>query len=255
MKKIIPLLLLFTACATPPEVPTPLPSPVAPPKDTRAEILKIADSSACASYSWKNRGRAPAGYIRGMALAYARALKGSKGLAAQAVGSADRDALAWYGLNPKSESEALRMTWTLLIGLGMRESSGRWCCGRDSSATNVGHETTEAGAFQASYNSSNASPVVKQIYLDAKAGDAECNLDVWKAGVNQASCAPVDKLYGTGEGVNFQKLSKLCPGFAAEYTASLIRVLRKHFGPLNRKEAEIVPACSQMLETIEGEIK
>ena len=38
------------------------------------QILHLSTGSACAQNSWKNRGRAPAGYINGMALSYARSL-------------------------------------------------------------------------------------------------------------------------------------------------------------------------------------
>lgn len=35
------------------------------------EIKIIAGQSACAKYSWQNRGRAPAGYVKGVALSFA----------------------------------------------------------------------------------------------------------------------------------------------------------------------------------------
>ena len=40
--------------------------------DAIARISDLAASSAIASYDWKNRGKAPAGYIKGMAVSYAR---------------------------------------------------------------------------------------------------------------------------------------------------------------------------------------
>ena len=42
-----------------------------------------------------------------------------------------------------------------------------------------------------------------------------------------------------------------CPAFAAEYGMTLIRVLRTHFGPLNRKEAQAVPVCESLLSQVQ----
>ena len=38
------------------------------------------------------------------------------------------------------------------LGLGMRESSGQYCCGRDTSEDNTTADTAEAGLFQMSWN-------------------------------------------------------------------------------------------------------
>jgi len=38
------------------------------------------------------------------------------------------------------------------MGLGMRESSGRYCEGRDRNANNVTSDTAEAGLFQMSWD-------------------------------------------------------------------------------------------------------
>lgn len=246
-------LLILSGCMLP-KVEAPK-----PPVDTRAEVLKIADSSACLAYSWKNRGRAPRAYIRGMALAYAAQLSSPNKFMAGASGNAATDALAHYGVAVTEGREALRTTWTLLIGLGMRESSGKHCCGKDASADNTTASGAEAGALQASYNSMSnpymaggkeAQAVLSGIYAKHKAGAAPCDLDVWSDGVK---CGPDDwKNWGVGEGVTFQKLSKECPRFSAEYNATLIRVLRKHHGPLNRKEAEYRPECEAMLKQIEA---
>ena len=40
--------------------------------DAISRISKLASSSSIASYDWKNRGTAPAGYIKGMAVSYAK---------------------------------------------------------------------------------------------------------------------------------------------------------------------------------------
>ena len=66
-------------------------------------ITQIAASSAIAEYDWNDRGVAPTGYIKGMALSYARAylaLKANDPAAAELskarTGDESRDALAWY---------------------------------------------------------------------------------------------------------------------------------------------------------------
>src|SRR5262247_1311436 len=40
--------------------------------DAIARISELAAKSDIASYHWKNRGKAPAGYIKGMAVSYAK---------------------------------------------------------------------------------------------------------------------------------------------------------------------------------------
>ena len=259
MRKILVVLAVVLAgCTEPAVTPSPEPSPT-PQKDVKAEILKIADQSTCLAYSWKNRGRAPKAYIRGMALAYAAQLSSPNKFMQSATGNAAYDALAHYGITVKEGREALRTTWTLLIGLGMRESSGKHCCGKDASADNTSASGAEAGALQASYNSMSnpymanakeAQAVLTGIYAKYKAGVGTCDLDVWSQGV--VCGADNWKNWGVGEGVTFQKLSKECPRFSAEYNATLIRVLRKHHGPLIRKEAEYRPECEQMLKAIEA---
>jgi len=69
------------------------------------------------------------------------------------------DALTWYNDQFKAISmgaatpvERLRRLFVLLLGLGMRESSGRYCEGRDRSANNTGADTAEAGLFQMSFD-------------------------------------------------------------------------------------------------------
>src|SRR3712207_4294736 len=69
------------------------------------QISAIAVPSTCASFNWRDRGRAPKAYIRGMAVVFAKSLCQSN-RADVAVVSATRgtpgsdldrtDALAWY---------------------------------------------------------------------------------------------------------------------------------------------------------------
>src|SRR2546422_446301 len=102
------------------------------------QIVQIAAGSTIAHYDWLNRGVAPAGYIKGMAVVYARVyckLKAGDAAATEMAkartNDGTRDALAWYserfesaGMNnDQTGADTLRHLFVLLIGLGMRESS------------------------------------------------------------------------------------------------------------------------------------
>src|SRR5262249_31929951 len=111
--------------------------------------------------------RAPVGYIKGMAVMFAVAQqKLEKGhpaaleMAKAATGDPQRDALSYYAAefaavgmgNDASGIDTLRHLFVLMIGLGMRMSSGRYCEGRDQIVTNINSETAQAGLFQMSWN-------------------------------------------------------------------------------------------------------
>lgn len=227
------------------------------------QILELAAGSPVASFRWRDRGVAPRGYVKGMSVVYARVyckLKagdaGAIEMAKADTGNRERDALTWYaelfddlGMdNHTAGVETLRHLFVLLIGLGMRESSGRYCEGRDRSAQNVTADTAEAGLFQTSFNASRANrllPELFQQYLREPSGFVE----VFKEGV---ACRPSDlEDFGTGPGRDFQRLSKECPAFAAEFAAIGLRHLRKHWGPIHRKEAQLVPECDAMLRSVQ----
>ncbi|MEO5668515.1 MAG: hypothetical protein ABIR96_10685 [Bdellovibrionota bacterium] len=227
-----------------------------------SEISKIASASSCASYSWKNRGRAPAGYVNGMAVTFAKSLcrqRAGEGpaklMASKNTANSEKDAITWFEStfdDAKLEidvagADTLRSLFTLGIGLGMRESSGKYCEGYDVSGGASNSAEAEAGPFQTSYNAVNASPELKKLYDEYKADPSKCFLDTFKQGV---SCT-ARGFIGTGEGLTFQKLAKSCPAFAAEFAMTTLRVIRKHYGPINRKEAEINPSCNKMLDDVQ----
>ena len=220
--------------------------------DAISRISAVASASAIASYSWKNRGEAPAGYIKGMAVSYARiyydlgagnanALEMAKAVTADG----SKDALKHYGDifqqakmdNAKDGADTLRHLFVLMLGLGMRESSGKHCEGRDMSAHNTSAETAEAGLFQTSFNARRASPLLPKLFTDFKAKPTPSYLNVFKEGVR---CKEANlENFGEGDGKDFQKLSKECPFFAVEFAAIGLRNIRKHWGPINRRDAEI----------------
>ncbi|MBY0415591.1 MAG: hypothetical protein K2Q18_15565 [Bdellovibrionales bacterium] len=234
------------------------------------QIRSIASQSSCASYSWKGRGKAPSGYIQGMALTYARSYcrlktndsspKTLVSILSGAAGSSTTDALGLYistfsnlAMDVTSAGgDNLRYLYTLGTGLGMRESSGKYCEGRDMSSSNTTALTAEAGMFQTSYDSMTATSDLSKLYAEYLADTSKCFLDIFKLGI---SCSASDlSVAGTGAGATYQAFNKSCPAFAAEYAMVMLRVRRNHYGPINRKEAEVTTTCNQMLAKVESVI-
>ncbi len=221
-------------------------------------LLQIASSSAIATCHWPGRGIAPRGYTKGMALVFARVycklLDGDAfavEMAKAKTEDSERDALSHYanqfhqlGMdNAASGVVTLRHVFVMLLGLGMRESSGRWCEGRDLAADNITSETAEAGLFQTSWNARSASSLLPQLFSDYRAQPAGF-LDVFKEGV---TARPQNlQNFGSGNGEEFQRLSKECPAFAAEFAAIGVRNMRTHWGPINRHAVELHPEADRM---------
>lgn len=247
--------------ATP--VPSPNPSPSVTPVagGSLDDVRNLAIASKCAKYSFGGgQGLAPKGYLKGVALTYAKAIchrsVDSVIVASQAVGDASKDALAHYasilsanGMKTDTPEARLRHTFALMVGSASRESSWRWCVGKDPGATNTSAETCETGLYQTSYNSRSASPVLPILFARFKSSSAGCFASDYK-GTTTCSADNM-KNWGTGEGVVFQDLTKQCPGFASEYHAVMLRTQRTHYGPINQKVAELRPECDSMFLDIE----
>lgn len=95
------------------------------PDDQR--ITDIAANSDCTKHRWNQRGRAPVGYIKGMALTYAKSFCESRGSAGPATTAMKqplvrgedalvryRDDLAQNGIDVSSDIERLRALYTVL---------------------------------------------------------------------------------------------------------------------------------------------
>ncbi|MGZ6445440.1 MAG: hypothetical protein ACXWRG_15175 [Bdellovibrio sp.] len=171
-------------------------------------------------------------------------------------GNSSRDALSYYqsifasvGIHVNSAGEeAVRAIYTLGMGLGMRESAGTYCEGWDTSAGSFrSSAAAEAGAFQVSYDSMAISPELKKLYQEYQATPQRCGLAVFKEG---ASCSN-RRILGSGAGATYQAFNKSCPAFATEYAMTLLRLQRSHFGPIIRKQAEVVPSCAALLTNVE----
>lgn len=237
---------------------------VSQPAQAAEQAIKVLDlkgfGASCRLYKWKNRGAAPEGYITGLLKVYARSI--CKKSTWRELISADwqpstKDAVQTYSpelaklktYSENGESATFRHSFVILTGLGMRETSGKYCVGRDASAANVTAENAEAGLFQTSYNARRANPVLPMLFDSYKTGKIDCFKDVFSSGVK---CSSDDaKNWGSGEGVEFQKISKNCPAFATEFAALTLRAASNHYGPLVRKEAEVRAECDEMYYNLE----
>jgi N-acetylmuramoyl-L-alanine amidase len=242
------------------------PPPGALTVEQQEEIKDIVARSSIFGYSWGDRGVAPHGYTLGMGLAFAQTyikLLNQHPAAiemAKARTNSDKDALHVYraefnalGMsNEKNGPDTLRHLYALLLGHGMRESSGRHCEGRDMSADNVQSDTAESGLFQTSQNASGASDPEFDDLMDEYSDPVNrptCYLDTFAEGV---SCSESDwACYGSGVGYEFQKLCKECPAFAVESCALTLRNLCNHYGPIIRKETELKREAAEMFKAVQ----
>ena len=251
----------------------PLPPPEPPPGaldyQQQAAIIRIARDSWIADYDWDQRGRAPIGFTQGMALAFAQTylkLKAGHPAAVEmskARTSSDKDVFNEYlgefnrlGMsNEVAGPDTLLHLYSFMLGSGMRESSGRHCCGRDQSVPpgyyGPADTTTEAGAFQTSYDASGASDPEFDLlmieysntrneatcYLQPFAEEVSCDSDEWES-------------FGSGPGREFQDLCKTCPAFSVETHALTLRNLCNHYGPVIRGEVELKSEAAEMFQRV-----
>jgi len=233
-----------------------------------AGIVKIADGSQCAKTVFDG-SRAPRAFLRGLSLSFAKTVCQPDRADVKLIGQSKvqnacktcTDTLSFYGQimkngighSPIDGSDTVKQFYTLMVGLGMRESNGKYCTGRDGSMNFVQDYSAEAGLFQTSYGNIKAgrSPLLGQLYDQYTKSQAGCLNDIYKEGI---ICRDGnDKNWGNPgtEGLKWQQLSKTCPGFAAEYAAVLLRLNRKECGPLNTKTAQVVKGCFDMFDAVE----
>src|SRR6516164_4839337 len=209
--------LTLPVCRPAPGADTPLSIADVTPTLT-GRIIATVGVSDVPNLIWSDRGRAPSGYAKGMAVAFARVyakwkIGNSAALVMAAANSGDdtRDALSWYNSrfqpkamdNSKAGADTLRHLFVLLLGLGMRESSGRYCEGRDRSASNTTADTAEAGLFQTSFNARIASRLLPMLFARYSANPAGF-VEIFQEGVH---VRPSDlENFGTGDGAEFQRL-------------------------------------------------
>jgi hypothetical protein len=225
---------------------------------------EVEENKKVQALSWKDRGKPPPGYYAGMAKSYALAATlyldgdpGAKIMGGRATSDMEHDALAWYSKefkghkmdNSKDGLDTLRHLFVMMVGLGMRESSGNPWEGRDMSATNVESETCEAGLFQTSWNISSFAKEIGEL-LEEYSDDPNGFQPTFGKGV-EPSTTNLD-LYGSGEGAMYQWLAKQSPAFAVLVTAIGMRKGRKHWGPIERREVEISSEVDDMLMDVQA---
>lgn len=235
-------------------------------RDVRERVLELAAESPVARVFWRGRGRAPIGYVKGMALAWAVVYEkwrfGDPAAAIMAMADTARpeaDALSWYDgvfvsrdmRNDESGSNTLRHLFVLMYGLGMRESSGRFCEGRDRSVPEhrATGETAESGMFQMSWDARFASrEIINQ--FERYSDEYDDLMEVFREGVE---CTKSDlKSYGDGEGLLFQeRCGKASPMCAILTTGVGLRVVRDHWGPINRRAAEVRQDVNELLRKVQ----
>jgi hypothetical protein len=230
-------------------------------------VIQIAAASDIARFNWPDRGVAPAGYIKGMAVVYAQIyakLKAGDRAATEMAkansGDADHDVLAWYasefsaaGMRNNTDGpDTLRHLFVLMIGLGMRESSGRYWVGRDKSASNLTADTAEAGLFQTSFDARKAHSLLPEIFERFRRNPVGF-LEIFKEGAQTPSSVDLEN-FGSGDGAEFQRLSKTCPAFAAEFTAVALRHARTHWGPIINRAVQIHVDGDAILKEVQNAV-
>lgn len=224
------------------------------------QVQRIAAASECAKHQWRKQGKAPLGFIKGMALVYAKSYcEASSGKSPAAdilngpvrTGAARQDILARYDMSPEGEYGPLRSTYTFGIGLGMKESTGNTLAGRNLRVRSHSEHTAEAGLFQSNYGSSRLSPWFTRLDQQYDERPPACQFGVFTQGRHTAG----GKTLGQGDGADYQDRVRTCPALATEYTMVLLRQHGQHFGPVNRRQVEYVPACEAMLAKVEDTVR
>jgi len=243
-------------------------------------IFAIAGESTCAtkvftSYDFKSKtirpqGRLPRSYLRGVALSFAKQVCQPASAVAKFIGQpADRtrenDVLTYYNgmfaasnIVPGSGTNAIRAIYTLLYGLGMCESSGVYCTGRDMSSDFAQSDSAEAGLYQTSWGGRNYKPwngskeMMVALFNQYKSTKTGCYLGTYSAGI---TCSTSNlRNWGTGDGATFQTITKSCPTFAVEFAATLLRVSGGGSGewnPIRKKYANVQLECYNMLGLVQ----
>lgn len=239
-------------------------APVKPANLDSDRVRSIIDNSDLSRRRWRGRGRAPRSYLHGMALVFAEVAKEYMEGVPAAVEMARppngrQDVLIWLdyqfteqGMHNQDATglDTLRHLFVLLIGLGMRESSGSYC---EGAYDNFRADTAEAGLFQTSWDAHVSSPEIRRLFEHyGSAEGIDGLLGVFSQGIRCRNSQ--FRNHGSGDGRAFQQLSKMSPAFAVKVTAVGLRNLRRHWGPVNRREVEISWDANFMLYLVQQEL-
>jgi len=227
------------------------------------DITRIAANSALA-----RRRIAPPGYVKGMAVMFAVVLRklaqgdpAALEMAKPVTGDTNRDALAHYASefatlgmrNDRGGVETLRHLFVLMFGLGLRESSGRYCEGydREPNRNRLTSETAEAGLFQMSWDARAISPFITPL-CDEYRRTGGGYKSTFAEGVTPTSKDL--ETVGGGDGAAFQQMMKEMPGLAVETAAVGLRKnggATGHWGPIRRHEAKLLPEADDLLQQVQ----
>jgi peptidoglycan hydrolase-like protein with peptidoglycan-binding domain len=228
------------------------------------DITRLAANSALA-----RRRVAPLGYVKGMAVMFAtvhrKLAQGDPAaleMAKPVSGDTNRDALAHYASefatlgmrNDRGGVETLRHLFVLMFGLGLRESSGRYCEGydREPNRNRLTSETAEAGLFQMSWDARAISPFIKPL-CDEYSRTGGGYKSIFAEGVTPKSKDL--ETVGGGDGATFQQMMKEMPGLAVETAAVGLRKnggATGHWGPIRRHEAKLLPEADDLLQQVQS---
>ena len=254
-----------------------------------AQIFEHVEASGLGTVKWRDIGDVPIGYLKGMALAYARvychyklepgepenfrdqfAVKMAKAVAPDA--DTTKDALAKFAIQLQGLGadlsvdgvDVLRGLFTILFGLGVRESGGKYCAGWDTDKTDKTKHASpiaptatnsEAGLFQISYDIGMNAGDFKDLYDKYQQRPGSGFLAVFSEG---ATCHVPGRdggaIFGTGPGKDFQQFCKDCPAFTVELAALGVRVRADHWGPIKHSTLEIREECWTLLKAVETAI-
>lgn len=250
-------------------VTAPPPPPPAPfvPLDQRTidAIASAAAASDLARYTWGGRGRAPLGYVQGVAIVFGQVLRrlaagDSVARAMVRVVNGPGDVFDHYqsilvaaGMPTRGapDIDRLRALFVILTGLGIRESSGGDDIGRDVSANNVTADTAEGGTWQQSWDSRGASPELPKLFAACVGTEPDAVDAIFKRGTSPKPSAFQNFGDPDSDGYKFQALVKARPSIAALFAVVAMRTLRGHWGPLNHHEVEVAPAADALFRQVQ----
>ena len=230
-------------------------------------IVDIVDKADITNTIWENRGKAVWGYYHGMALMFAALYKRlkngdpiAKEMAKKLHSDSDRDALKKLnavfinkGMTNDTEEDRLRHLFVLMYGLGVMESNGKHCEGKDATMNFDHGDDTEAGLFQTSYNvKSVAKEKLMHLFNSYRSSKPSGFLKYFKRGFDYYETLN----YGTGDAKEFQKLSKECPAFTVEFTAIALRNVSNHWAPIKHYQnpergVQINSNCDELLKQVQ----
>jgi hypothetical protein len=135
----------------------------------------------------------------------------------------------------------------------MRESSGRYCEGRDRSANNTSADTAEAGLFQMSFDLVAPRAELLDVFHHYQSHPEKGLREIFELEISPRPRPKDLENFGSpnSPGFAFQRLSKECPAMTVEIVALGLRAEVGHWGPIVRREAEVRSASKELLLAVE----